>query len=120
MRRLEARLGLRLLQRTTRHVALTEDGAAFFERCRRILADLEEAEQVLTQARIKPVGVLRLDLPVAFGRIKVVPLLGQFRARYPELGLEVSLTDRFVDLVDERSEEGRVGKECRSRWSPYH
>ena len=99
--RLEERLGLRLLARTTRHVGLTEDGAAFYERCRHILADLEEAEQVLTQARIEPVGALRLDLPLAFGRIKVVPLLGAFRARFPRLDLEVSFTDRFVDLVEE-------------------
>jgi DNA-binding transcriptional LysR family regulator len=99
--RLEERLGVRLLARTTRRVGLTEDGAAFFERCRRILADLEEAEQVLTQARVEPVGALRVDLPVSFGRIKVLPLLGDFRARYPRLDLEVSFTDRFVDLVEE-------------------
>jgi LysR family transcriptional regulator, regulator for bpeEF and oprC len=99
--RLEERLGVRLLARTTRRVGLTEDGAAFFERCRRILADLEEAEQVLTQARVEPVGALRVDLPVSFGRIKVLPLLGGFLARYPRLDLEVSFTDRFVDLVEE-------------------
>jgi LysR family transcriptional regulator, regulator for bpeEF and oprC len=99
--RLEDQLGLRLLARTTRSVALTEDGAAFFERCRRILADLDEAEQVLTQARIAPRGTLRLDVPVSFGRLKVVPLLGAFQAQFPELRLDVTLTDRYVDLVEE-------------------
>lgn len=99
--RLEAQLGLRLVARTTRKVALTEDGAAFFERCRRVLADLDEAERVLTQARLAPSGRLRLDLPVQFGRLKIVPLLGAFRAEYPALALEVSFTDRFIDLVEE-------------------
>lgn len=99
--RLEDRLGVRLLARTTRSVNLTEDGAAFFERCRAILADLEEAEAVLTRARLKPAGRLRVDLPVSFGRVKVVPLLGGFRADYPDLRLEASFTDRFVDLVEE-------------------
>jgi LysR family transcriptional regulator for bpeEF and oprC len=99
--RLEDQLGVRLLARTTRRVNLTEDGAAFFQRCRQILADLEEAEQVLTQSRLRPTGRLRIDMPVSFGRLKVVPLLGAFRAQYPEVQLAVSLTDRYVDLVEE-------------------
>ncbi|MGO8920523.1 MAG: LysR family transcriptional regulator [Stellaceae bacterium] len=99
--RLEDQLGLRLFARTTRRVGLTEDGAAFFERCRRVLAELDEAERVLTQSRLAPAGRLRLDLPVQFGRLKIVPLLGAFRAQYPALQLEVSLTDRFIDLVEE-------------------
>ena len=77
--RLEDQLGVRLLARTTRRVGLTEDGAAFFERCRQVLAELEEAELVLREARLKPIGRLRVDLPVSFGRLKVVPLLGAFR-----------------------------------------
>jgi LysR family transcriptional regulator, regulator for bpeEF and oprC len=99
--RLEDQLGLRLLARTTRRVGLTQDGAAFFERCRRILADLDEAEQVLTQARLAPRGRLHVDLPLSFGRIKVVPLLGDLQAQFPELELEVTFTDRYVDLVEE-------------------
>ena len=99
--RLEQRLGVRLLARTTRHVNLTEDGAAFLDRCRRILADLEEAEMVLGRARITPTGRLRVDLPVSFGRLKIVPLLGTFREQYPELVLALSFTDRYVDLVEE-------------------
>jgi DNA-binding transcriptional LysR family regulator len=99
--RLEDQLGVRLLARTTRRVGLTEDGAAFFERCRQVLAELEEAELVLREARLKPIGRLRVDLPVSFGRLKVVPLLGAFRARHPELELAISLTDRYVDLIEE-------------------
>jgi LysR family transcriptional regulator for bpeEF and oprC len=99
--RLEEQLGVRLLARTTRRVSLTEDGAAFFERCRHVLADLEEAELVLKQARLKPIGRLRIDMPVSFGRLKVVPLLGRFQAQYPEIKLALSFTDRYVDLIEE-------------------
>jgi LysR family transcriptional regulator for bpeEF and oprC len=99
--RLEQQLGVRLLARTTRRVGLTEDGAAFFERCRQVLADLEEAELVLKETRLKPTGRLRIDMPVAFGRLKMVPLLGPFQAQYPELTLALSFTDRYVDLVEE-------------------
>ena len=99
--RLEDQLGVRLLARTTRRVGLTEDGAAFFERCRQLLADLEEAELVLKETRLKPTGRLRLDMPVGFGRLKVVPLLCRFQTQYPELALAVTSTDRYVDLVEE-------------------
>jgi LysR family transcriptional regulator for bpeEF and oprC len=99
--RLEDQLGVRLLARTTRRVSLTEDGAAFFDRCRQILAELEEAELVLKEARLKPTGRLRIDVPVSFGRLKVVPLLGSFQAQYPELKLALSFTDRYVDLIEE-------------------
>lgn len=99
--RLEAQLGVRLLARTTRRVSLTEDGAAFFARCRQALAELEEAELVLKEARLKPSGNLRVDMPVSFGRLKVVPLLGAFRAQYPDVTLRVSFTDRYIDLIEE-------------------
>jgi LysR family transcriptional regulator, regulator for bpeEF and oprC len=99
--RLEDQLGVRLLARTTRRVSLTDDGAAFFERCRQSLAELEEAELVLKETRLKPTGRLRIDMPVSFGRLKVVPLLGPFQAQYPDLQLVVSFTDRYVDLVEE-------------------
>ena len=99
--RLEDQLGVRLLARTTRRVSLTEDGAAFFERCRQVLADLEEAELVLKETRLKPIGRLRVDMPVSFGRLKMVPLLGPFQAQYPELKLVLSFTDRYVDLIEE-------------------
>ena len=99
--RLEDQLGVRLLARTTRRVSLTDDGAAFFERCRQSLAELEEAELVLKETRLKPTGRLRIDMPVSFGRLKVVPLLGPFQAQYPDLKLVISFTDRYVDLVEE-------------------
>jgi DNA-binding transcriptional LysR family regulator len=99
--RLENRLGVRLLARTTRQVNLTEDGAAFLDRSRHILAELEETELVLGRARVTPIGRLRVDLPISFGRIKVVPLLGALREKYPELVLALSFDDRYVDLVEE-------------------
>ena len=99
--RLEDQLGVRLLARTTRQVSLTEDGAAFFERCRQVLADLEEAELVLKETRLKPIGRLRIDMPVSFGRLKVVPVFGLFQAQYPEIKLALSFTDRYVDLIEE-------------------
>jgi LysR family transcriptional regulator, regulator for bpeEF and oprC len=99
--RLEDELGVQLLVRTTRSVNLTEDGAAFLERCRQVLADLDEARQTLRHARTQPSGRLRIDLPTSFGRLKIVPLLGAFRAAYPALTLAVTLTDRYIDLIEE-------------------
>src|SRR5262249_60728485 len=99
--RLEEQLGTRLLARTPRRVRLTDDGGAFFERCRQVLADLEEAELVLKERGAKPAGRLRVDMPVSFGRLKIVPLLGAFQAQYPDLELHVSFTDRYVDLIEE-------------------
>ncbi len=99
--RLEGQIGTRLLARTTRRVGLTEDGAAFFERCRQALAELEEAELVLKDSQLKPSGNLRVDLPVSFGRLKVVPLLGLFQAQYPDVRLRVTFTDRYIDLIEE-------------------
>lgn len=101
IKRLEDQTGTRLLARTTRHVSLTEDGAAFFERCRQALAEIEEAELVLKEAQLRPAGTLRVDLPVAFGRLKIVPLLGSFQEQYPEVRLRVTFTDRYVDLIEE-------------------
>src|SRR5215470_16442130 len=99
--RLEDQVGARLLARTTRRVSLTEDGAAFFERCRQALAEIEEAELVLKDVQLRPSGNLRIDMPVSFGRLKVVPLLGALQAQYPDLTLRVTFTDRLIDLVEE-------------------
>jgi DNA-binding transcriptional LysR family regulator len=74
---------------------------AFFERCRQVLADLEEAELVLKETRLKPTGRLRIDMSTAFGRLKVVPLLCRFQAQHPDLMLALSFTDRYTDLVEE-------------------
>src|SRR5262249_33879288 len=99
--RLEDQVGTPLLTRTTRKVSLTEHGAAYFERCRQALAALQEAELVLKNAQLTPSGNLRLDVPVAFGRIKVVPLLSAFQAQYPDVNLRVTFNDRYIDLIAE-------------------
>jgi DNA-binding transcriptional LysR family regulator len=99
--RLEQQLGASLIARTTRSVNLTPDGAAFFERCRDALSGLRAAETGVKDARITPSGVLRVDAPVSFGRMKLLPMLGDFQARYPALDLMVSLNDRRIDLIDE-------------------
>ncbi|MGC2856822.1 LysR family transcriptional regulator [Novispirillum sp. DQ9] len=98
---LEERLGARLLNRTTRRLALTDAGTAFHERAVRILADAEEAEAAVSQLSTAPRGVLRINAPVTFGIQHLGPLLPEFMAAYPELVVEVTLNDRFVDLVEE-------------------
>ena len=99
--RLEDRLGVRLLQRTTRSVSLTSEGTVFNERCVRILADLDEAEHAMLSHSQAPRGVLRLELPVSFGRLHVLPIVSQFMDKWPELVVTISLSDRYVDLIDE-------------------
>src|SRR6185437_12299766 len=99
--RLEDRLGVRLLQRTTRSVSLTGEGAVFLERCIRILADLDEAEMSMLSHSQTPRGRLRLELPVSFGRLHVLPIVNQFMKNWPEISVNVSFNDRFVDLIDE-------------------
>jgi LysR family transcriptional regulator for bpeEF and oprC len=97
---LESRLGLRLLNRTTRKLALTDDGAAYLDHVRRVLADVEETEATLAAGRTRPRGVLRVDLPVAIGRQFVVPALPRFAAQYPELKVVAILEDRRTDLIE--------------------
>ncbi len=101
IKRLEDQVSTPLLVRTTRRVSLTEDGAAFFERCRQALAAIDEAELVLKRAQIKPSGTLRIDVPVSFGRIKLVPLLRPFQDAYPDVRLRITFTDRYIDLIEE-------------------
>lgn len=101
VQQLEAHLGVRLLQRTTRRVAVTADGAAFYERCARILADLEEAEAAIVQARVAPKGRLRVDVQGSLGKLLIVPALPAFFARYPDLRLDLGMGDRPVNLVEE-------------------
>lgn len=99
VKQLEARVGVRLLQRTTRHVSPTLDGEAYFQRCRRLLADFEEAESSFAGAQ--PKGVLRVDVHGQLARHFLMPALPDFLARYPELELQISEGDRLVDLVRE-------------------
>lgn len=107
---LEKHLGVRLLNRTTRRVNLTSEGADFLRRSRRILDELRDAEETLRGARSRPQGLLRVDVPVAFGRYLLLPALPEFTRRYPAIELDVRLNDRFVDLVAERVDVAlRVG-----------
>ncbi len=98
---LERHLGARLLNRTTRRLSLTSAGAAYYERARDIMAELEEAEAAVTSLQAQPRGRLRINAPVSFGIQHLAPRLPAFIARYPELEIEISYNDRFVDLVNE-------------------
>lgn len=100
--RLEQRLGARLLQRTTRRLALTEPGTALYRRSAGALAELREAENDVAQLTGAPRGVLRVSAPTYFGSVTLAPVLKDFRARYPEVALDLDLDDRIVDLVKER------------------
>jgi DNA-binding transcriptional LysR family regulator len=99
--RLEDRLGVRLLNRTTRSLTTTPEGATFFERSRRILADIEEAEQEITRFRSAPRGLLRLHVSVAFGLHQLPPVLPEFMRRYPEVELDITMIDREPDFAEE-------------------
>ncbi len=99
--RLESRLGRRLFHRTTRAIALTDDGRRLYDHGLRVLEALDQAEAGLAADDGMPRGRLRLTLPDAFGRIVVLPLVRQFLQRWPEVRIEISLTDRPVDIVEE-------------------
>ncbi|HYD32479.1 MAG TPA: LysR family transcriptional regulator [Azospirillaceae bacterium] len=98
---LENRLGARLLNRTTRQLSVTEVGQAFYQRCVRIVADLEEAERAVTDLHGAPRGTLKLSAPMSFGRKHLAPAVAVFLERHPSIEIELELNDRFVDLVDE-------------------
>ncbi len=100
--RLEDRLGTRLLNRTTRSLSLTEEGRAFHARCVQILAEIDEAETAVTELHAAPRGTLRVAAAVAFFNHQVMPLLPEYLDRYPEVHFDLLLTDRQVDMVDER------------------
>ncbi|MCA3220673.1 MAG: LysR family transcriptional regulator [Burkholderiales bacterium] len=99
--RLEARLGVRLFVRTTRRINLTADGRLYYEQCRQALAQIEEAERALTGRQSTPRGLLRMSLPTTYGHYRVLPLLPRFRAKYPDVQIEVSLSNRNIDFVEE-------------------
>jgi DNA-binding transcriptional LysR family regulator len=98
---LEDRLGARLLNRTTRRLALTEVGQAFYERSARIVAEAEDAELAVSSLQAVPRGTLRINAPVSFGALHLAPALADFLQRYPELRVDIALADRVVDLLDE-------------------
>jgi DNA-binding transcriptional LysR family regulator len=99
--RMENAFKVRLLQRNSRSVTLTAEGSAFYERCRRVLLDLAEAEQALSRAREVPRGLLRVSLPLALGRRPLARLLPEFVQRHPEVAIEARISDRMVDLIEE-------------------
>lgn len=98
---LEARLGSRLMQRTTRRLSLTEAGALYLERCKQIVAALEEADDLLSSGSAKPTGLLRINAPLTFGVLHLAPLWPMFLERHPEISLDITLSDRIVDIIDE-------------------
>jgi LysR family transcriptional regulator, regulator for bpeEF and oprC len=97
---LEGRVGARLLHRTTRVVSPTHDGSAFYERCLRLIADVEEAENIFRQSAT-PSGRLRIDVPGRIGRLIIAPALPAFLDAYPEIDIDLGVTDRAVNLVEE-------------------
>lgn len=99
--RLESRLGVRLLQRTTRRLRATPDGEAYFRRATRILEDLRDADAELGQGNSQPRGLLRVTTSVGLGQTQIAPLMAEFLLRYPDIRLELSVDDRTADLVSE-------------------
>jgi LysR family transcriptional regulator for bpeEF and oprC len=98
---LEASLSTKLLHRTTRQVTVTTDGAAYYERCVRILSDVRDAEESLSRTRLSPSGRLRVDMPTGLASEVIIPALPAFFERYPDIMMELGSTDRPVDLVEE-------------------
>lgn len=114
--RLEERLGVRLLQRTTRKLSLTEAGAAFYARTSQILVDLADAEADVQETAVRPRGNLRVSAPTVFGQLYIAPLLHDMTERFPELTIDLSLMDRFADLIDEGIDLAiRIGQLADSR-----
>src|SRR2546423_2794895 len=101
VKELEDRLGARLLTRTTRKVSLTETGRAYYERCTRLLADLEETEQAVSDMHAAPRGELRINATPSFGILQLAPAIADFTARFPGISVELMLSERLVDLIAE-------------------
>lgn len=98
---LEERVGARLLHRTTRRVSPTRDGTAFYERCQRVIADVEDAENLFRQTAAQPSGRLRIDVPGRIGRLIIAPALPEFLDLYPRIDVDLGVTDRAVNLVED-------------------
>jgi DNA-binding transcriptional LysR family regulator len=99
---MERRVGVRLLQRTTRRLALTEPGRRYFERCERIVQDASAAQEVLKQAAKRVTGHLRVSMPVEFGLTLIAPIIDEFARHYPEVTIDADLTPRPTNFIDER------------------
>ncbi|MGC1310395.1 MAG: LysR family transcriptional regulator [Phormidesmis sp.] len=98
---LEADLDVRLLQRTTRRVSPTDTGRAYYERCVDILAEVAAAEVAVTQLQAEPKGALRINAPMSFGTMHLAGAIAQFMKRYPDIQVQLTLNDRFIDLIEE-------------------
>jgi DNA-binding transcriptional LysR family regulator len=98
---LESRLGVRLINRTTRSLHLTDEGATYYDTCARLLAEIEEADAAVAAGRAEPRGPLKVALPASFGHLHVAPLVPRFAARYPNVQLALSLSDRTVNVIEE-------------------
>ncbi|MGD1902778.1 MAG: LysR family transcriptional regulator [Geitlerinemataceae cyanobacterium] len=101
VRALENELGVQLLHRSTRVVSPSETGLAFYERCVELLASWEEAERSVKQLQAEPTGRLRVNAPMSFGAMHLAPAIAEFMAQYPQLQVELSLNDRFIDPIEE-------------------
>lgn len=120
---LEKRLGVRLINRTTRRQALTEAGSVYYERCRRLLAEADLADSSVSLMRETPRGTLRVTAPVSFGTRRVAPALADFLKLYPEVRVDLTLSDRVIDLVEEGFEVAiRIGRPVDSQFiaRPLH
>jgi len=110
IRFLEKRVGEPLLHRTTRRQSLTEVGSVYYERCRRLLADADSADACAAELRNAPKGLLKVHAPVTFGTERLVPALARYMSRYPAVNIELSLSDRTVDLIEQGYEAAiRIG-----------
>ncbi|MCD2513435.1 LysR family transcriptional regulator [Comamonas endophytica] len=98
---LEERLRVKLLNRTTRRVTVTTDGAAYYDRAVRLLADFDDMEASMTQARATPRGRLRVDVGTSVARLLIIPHLAQFQQRYPDIQIDLGVTDRTIDLISD-------------------
>lgn len=99
--RLEERLGVRLFVRTTRQIRLTDGGRVYFEQCRQALSQLTEAERQITGAQALPSGPLRISAPTPYAHYRLLPLLGEFRRTYPDVTIDIHVSNRNIDFADE-------------------
>ncbi|CAG8999727.1 MAG: HTH-type transcriptional regulator DmlR [Candidatus Celerinatantimonas neptuna] len=108
---LETKLGMRLLNRTTRRHGLTAEGQIYYQRCKFILAEIDDAEGIAQTSQKEPRGKLRVSAPITLGRYRIMPIITEFLRRYPAVEVELELNDRLVDLVEEGFEIAvRIGK----------
>lgn len=101
VRRIEERLGVRLFARTTRQIRLTDHGRIYYQECRQALDQIAQAERAITGDQVNPSGIVRISVPTTYGHHRVLPLLPKFRARYPNIIVEINIGNRNIDFVDE-------------------